>query len=154
SSRPTGRVRRRKRWGALHFQRPRRRRPDRGGRASPGRRRAPLARLDRRETVGASRPPAMNSDAAGPRPVFGVIGAAAVMVGMVVGVGIFTFPSMVAARAPGEWTFLGFWLAGGFVAFIGALCYSELSARHPDAGGEYHFLTRAYGGRVGFLFAW
>ncbi len=90
----------------------------------------------------------------GPRPSFGVFSAAAVMVGMVVGVGIFTFPAMVAARAPGEWSFLGLWLAGGSVAVIGALCYSELAARHPDAGGEYHFLTRAYGFRVGFLFAW
>jgi amino acid transporter len=86
--------------------------------------------------------------------MFGVFSAAAVMVGMVVGVGIFTFPSMVAARSPDEWTFLGFWVAGGLVAIIGALCYSELAARHPDAGGEYQFLTRAYGGHVGFLFAW
>lgn len=96
----------------------------------------------------------MSSGGAAPRPVFGVFSAAAVMVGMVIGVGIFTFPSMVASRAPGEWTFLAFWLAGGAVAIIGALCYSELAARHPDAGGEYHFLTRAYGGHVGFLFAW
>lgn len=96
----------------------------------------------------------MNSQVAGPRPVFGVFSAAAVMVGMVVGVGIFTFPSMVAARSPDEWTFLGFWIAGGLVAIIGALCYSELAARHPDAGGEYHFLRRAYGSHVGFLFAW
>lgn len=90
----------------------------------------------------------------GPRPSFGVLSAAAVMVGMVVGVGIFTFPAMVAARAPNEWAFLGLWLAGGGVAVIGALCYGELAARHPDAGGEYHFLTRAYGQRVGFLFGW
>ncbi len=76
------------------------------------------------------------------------------MVGMVVGVGIFSFPAIVAARAPDEWTFLGFWIVGGAVAIIGALCYSELAARHPDAGGEYQFLTRAYGPNVGFLFAW
>jgi APA family basic amino acid/polyamine antiporter len=46
------------------------------------------------------------------------------------------------------------WLAGGVVSLLGALCYAELSATYPNAGGDYHYLTRAFGRRSGFLFAW
>jgi amino acid transporter len=49
---------------------------------------------------------------------------------------------------------MGVWLAGGVISLIGALCYAELASAYPDAGGDYHFLNRAYGSSVGFLFAW
>jgi amino acid transporter len=50
--------------------------------------------------------------------------------------------------------FLALWVVGGVVSLIGALCYAELGAAYPNAGGEYHFLTRAFGPGVGFLCAW
>ena len=46
------------------------------------------------------------------------------------------------------------WALGGLVSLIGALCYAELATAYPHAGGDYHFLRRAYGRDVSFLFAW
>ena len=46
------------------------------------------------------------------------------------------------------------WLAGGLISLIGALCYAEMASAYPSTGGDYHYLTRAFGRRVGFLFAW
>src|SRR5699024_1480237 len=75
------------------------------------------------------------------------------IVGIVVGIGIFRLPSIVAQNASSELHYLGFWVAGGLISSLGALCYAELAAGRPDAGGEYHFLTKAYGSSTGFLFS-
>jgi Amino acid permease len=80
--------------------------------------------------------------------------ASAVVVGAVVGIGIFKTPSVVAANVTSEAAFLGLWLLGGVVTLIGALCYAELGSTYPHFGGEYHFLRKAYGPGLGFLFAW
>lgn len=95
-----------------------------------------------------------NTDRGRPRPTFNNLSAAAVIIGIVVGIGIFRLPSMVAQNASSELHYLGFWLAGGIISIIGALCYAELATDRPDAGGEYHFLTEAYGPAAGFLFSW
>jgi amino acid transporter len=50
--------------------------------------------------------------------------------------------------------FIALWLAGGLISLVGALCYAELGSAHPHAGGEYYFLSKAYGDWLGFLFAW
>ena len=76
------------------------------------------------------------------------------MVGMVIGIGVFKAPALVAARLDEPFLILGLWAVGGLVALIGALCYAELASNYPDAGGEYHFLARAFGPGTGFLFAW
>lgn len=89
-----------------------------------------------------------------PRPSLRVIDAVALVVGTVVGAGIFRTPSLVAANSGSETTALLVWVAGGIVSLIGALCYAELTATYPHAGGDYHYLTRAFGRRLGFLFAW
>lgn len=94
------------------------------------------------------------SSASRPQPTLSVTDTVALLVGMVIGVGIFKLPSLVAMNASGEFSFLMLWLAGGIISVIGALCYAELCSAHPDAGGEYHFLTRAFGPSLGFLFAW
>lgn len=93
-------------------------------------------------------------EAPSPQPSLSVADVVAVTVGIVVGIGIFKTPALVAGAADSVAVFLLLWLAGGAVSLLGALCYAELAAAHPDAGGEYHFLRRAYGERVGFLFAW
>jgi APA family basic amino acid/polyamine antiporter len=80
---------------------------------------------------------------AAPQPVLSVFDAVTIMVGLVVGIGIFRTPSLVANNVSTEWMFLVVWILGGFITLIGALCYAELSAAHPDAGGEYHFLSNA-----------
>jgi len=75
-------------------------------------------------------------------------------VGMVIGVGIFKAPSIVAGNTSSAAEFLGAWLLGGVISLCGALVYAELSARYPDTGGEYAFLQHAYGRGAAFLFAW
>jgi basic amino acid/polyamine antiporter, APA family len=81
-------------------------------------------------------------------------GAVAVAVGMVIGSGIFKSPALVAQNAGSDWLFFAAWALGGVLSLIGALCYAELASSFPHAGGDYHFLDRAYGKRVAFSFAW
>jgi amino acid transporter len=76
------------------------------------------------------------------------------IVGIVVGAGIFRAPSLVAANAASETAVLLAWIAGAVIALAGALCYAELASTYPSAGGEYHFLSRAYGPRLAFFLAW
>jgi amino acid transporter len=94
------------------------------------------------------------SDNGQPLKTFNSISAIAVVVGIVVGIGIFRLPSLVAQNAATELHYIGFWVAGGLISIVGALCYAELATKKPDAGGEYYFLTEAYGSSVGFLFSW
>jgi amino acid transporter len=86
--------------------------------------------------------------------VLGVADAMSLIVGTVIGAGIFRTPSLVASNAGGEGAFLLAWGLGGALSLVGALCYAELATTYPDAGGDYHFLRRAFGHRLAFLFAW
>jgi amino acid transporter len=97
---------------------------------------------------------AESSPAARPQPTLGLIDAIAIIVGIVIGAGIFRLPSLVAGAAGSELAVVAVWVAGGLVSLIGALCYAELATAFPSAGGDYHFLTRAYGKSLSFLFAW
>jgi len=83
-----------------------------------------------------------------------VIDVVALIVGIVVGVGIFKTPSLVAANTGSAGSFLLTWVIGGVISLVGALCYAELATAYPHPGGEYHYLTRAFGQKLGFLFAW
>lgn len=89
-----------------------------------------------------------------PQPRLSTFDATAVIVGLVIGAGIFRLPSLVALNVADEWMFYGVWLAGGLISLIGALCYAELATAYPNAGGDYYFLQRAYGRSLSFLFAW
>jgi amino acid transporter len=80
--------------------------------------------------------------------------AIAITVGIVVGAGIFRTPSLVAGAAANEMMVYVAWIAGGLISLVGALCYAELATAFPSAGGDYHFLRRAFGGRLAFLYAW
>lgn len=83
-----------------------------------------------------------------------VFDAVTIMVGLVVGIGIFRTPSIVAGNVESGTMFILVWVIGGLITLVGALCYAELSAAHPHAGGEYHFLSRAYGKSVAMMFGW
>jgi APA family basic amino acid/polyamine antiporter len=83
-----------------------------------------------------------------------VMDATVVLVGVVIGIGIFGFPPLVAQHAASEAMYIALWCAGGLVMLVGALCYAELGSAYPGAGGEYLYLTRAWGPRVGLMFAW
>lgn len=89
-----------------------------------------------------------------PKQVLSITDAVVVIVGIVIGAGVFRTPSAVAAQTGSPELFLGVWLLGGVISLIGALCYAELSTSFPNTGGDYHFLHRAFGRRFAFLFAW
>ncbi len=91
---------------------------------------------------------------AAPQPILGVREAVAIIVGIVIGAGIFKAPSLVAQFTGSPGWMLAAWALGGLVSLIGALCYAELASAYPHAGGDYHFLLRAYGRQIAFLFAW
>jgi amino acid transporter len=78
----------------------------------------------------------------------------ALIVGVVIGTGIFKTPSLIAANTGREDVFFLAWVAGGVISLMGALCYAELATAYPHTGGDYHYLTRAFGRKVGFLFVW
>lgn len=78
----------------------------------------------------------------------------ALCVGMVVGAGIFKTSPMVAGALSSDGALYLAWAFGGLLSFVGALCFAEMAAAFPDAGGDYHFQRRAYGQRLSFLFAW
>ena len=89
-----------------------------------------------------------------PRPALTVFDAVMIVTGIVIGGGIFSMPPLVAGVTGSVQWMLVAWLAGGVLSLIGALVYAELATTYPSAGGDYHFLTRAYGRDLSFFFAW
>jgi APA family basic amino acid/polyamine antiporter len=84
----------------------------------------------------------------------GVFSATAIIVGSMIGSGIFIAPSIMAAYVATPGTWLGLWLVGGALTLLGALAYGELCAMMPHAGGQYVFLREAFGPLVAFLYGW
>lgn len=89
-----------------------------------------------------------------PQPLLRVRDAVGLIIGIVVGAGIFSAPSLVAANAGSPGGMLLSWVVGGLIALAGAMCYAELAAAHPHSGGDYHYLKLAFGRNISFLFAW
>jgi basic amino acid/polyamine antiporter, APA family len=89
-----------------------------------------------------------------PSPALSVFDATMITVGIVIGAGIFQTPALVAGIAGSAPIAITAWALGGVLSLIGALTYAELATTYPSAGGDYSFLTRAYGRNVSFLFAW
>jgi APA family basic amino acid/polyamine antiporter len=84
----------------------------------------------------------------------GLWDAVSIVVGIIIGVGIFETPHDIFSQVPHPAYAIGLWVLGGVLAFIGALCFAELASAYPRSGGEYVYLTRAFGRLTGFLFAW
>ena len=84
----------------------------------------------------------------------GPLDAAAIIIANVIGGGILFLPVIIASNVQDSWLFLSTWLAGGVLAFCGAMAYAELASLRPRAGGEYVYLRDAYGPLLGFLTGW
>src|SRR5436189_572042 len=84
----------------------------------------------------------------------GLWDAVSIIVGIIIGVGIFEAPQRVFAQVPHPAYGIALWVLGGLLALLGAFCYAELASTYPRSGGEYVYLTRAFGPLTGFLFAW
>src|ERR1700722_6459523 len=94
------------------------------------------------------------ADVGAGEPRLGLWDAVSLIVGIIVGAGIFRTPADVFSKVPGPWAGLLVWVAGGVVALMGALCFAELASTYPRSGGEYVYLTKAFGPLAGYLFAW
>src|SRR5882672_9295589 len=77
-----------------------------------------------------------------------------IVMGGIVGSGIFINPYVVALRVHTPFLILGVWLLGGCLALLGAFIWAELASRLPGAGGQYAYLREAYHPAVAFLYGW
>ncbi len=87
-------------------------------------------------------------------PRLGLWDTVSIIVGIVVGTSIFRASPIIFEKAGGPWLAMGLWVLGGAAAWCGAVCYAELATTYPRDGGDYEYLTRAYGPWCGFLFSW
>lgn len=89
-----------------------------------------------------------------PNQTLKTIDMVSLIVGTVLGAGIFKVPSLVAGQLPNDYAILTIWLIGGLISIVGALCYVELATSYPNVGGEYYFLQLAFGKKLAFLYGW
>lgn len=89
-----------------------------------------------------------------PHQTLSLFDAVTMIVGLIVGAGVFGTPAIVAGAVGDETVLIALWIAGGLFSIVGALCYGELATAFPSAGGEYHFIQRAYGRSLAFLYGW
>jgi len=96
----------------------------------------------------------MQTHRAIPERRLSVLDAASIIVGIVIGSGLYETTPEIARNVGSVAGLMSIWVVGGLMALAGALCYAELSTTYPQEGGDYAYLKRAYGQRVGFLYAW
>lgn len=97
--------------------------------------------------------PTKNADAANQREL-SLVDTTSIIVGIIIGAVVFQSAPKIAASLPNLGWLLVAWLGGGLIAWLGALCYAEWGTRCPDGGGDYHYLRRAFGPRVAWIFGW
>ncbi|HEY0981254.1 amino acid permease, partial [Schlesneria sp.] len=80
--------------------------------------------------------------------------AVSLVIGIVIGSTIYKTPGIICSNVPSPAAALTLWVLCGGLSFVGALCYAELATTYSRSGGEYNYLTRAFGPWAGFLFGW
>lgn len=80
--------------------------------------------------------------------------AVSLVIGIVIGSTVYKTPGLICSNVASPWAALGLWVLCGGLSFVGALCYAELATTYSRSGGEYNYLTRAFGSWAGFLFGW
>jgi APA family basic amino acid/polyamine antiporter len=93
-------------------------------------------------------------DPAAPPASLSLWDAISIIVGVVIGAGLYETAPLVLANVSGPGGALAVWLLGGALSLVGACCYAELATTYPRLGGDYVYLTRAFGPLAGFLFGW
>ncbi|MHB1038208.1 MAG: APC family permease [Pirellulales bacterium] len=89
-----------------------------------------------------------------PKRVLTLFDSTCIIVGIILGAGVYQNAPMIARGAESGWGVMGLWLVGGILSLCGALGYAELASAYPREGGDYVYLSRAYGRWAGFLFGW
>jgi amino acid transporter len=98
--------------------------------------------------------PSPPASSAAPQRQLTLLDSTSIIVGIIIGAGIYESTPLIAQNVPGLGGLLLAWVLGGLLSLVGALCYAELATTYPKAGGDYVYLTRAFGRSLGFLFAW
>ena len=88
------------------------------------------------------------------RKSLGLFDGITILVGITIGAGIFSAPQIISGFTESFTPILWLWIVGGAFIFIGGLVYAELGSRIPDTGGEYMYISRAFGPFAGFMFGW
>ncbi len=88
------------------------------------------------------------------RKVLGVPDGIAILIGICIGAGIYSNPQLIAGYVSSFNTVIFLWLGAGVFVFISGLVYAELGTRIPHTGGEYVYITRAFGPFAWFMFGW
>lgn len=94
----------------------------------------------------------MSQEVAPPAPKTATLGlwdTVSIMIGIVIGAGIFETAPLIFSTVNHPWLSLGVWTLGGVLSLIGALCYAELATTYPGSGGDYVYLTPGYGSWLG-----
>ncbi len=89
-----------------------------------------------------------------PKKELSLFDSTCIIVGIIIGAGIYQMAPAIASGADGPWGVLAIWIVGGLISLFGALGYAELATAYPKEGGDYVYLSRAYGSWAGFLFGW
>ncbi len=89
-----------------------------------------------------------------PKKELSLFDSTCIIVGIIIGAGIYQMAPDIAKGAGNWWGVLLLWVAGGLLSLCGALCYAELATAYPKEGGDYIYLSRAYGKWAGYLFGW
>jgi APA family basic amino acid/polyamine antiporter len=84
----------------------------------------------------------------------GMLDTIAIVIGIVIGSGIFLLPNLIARHLPSVNAILGVWIVAGLLSLIGAFAYAELGAMMPATGGQYVYLREAYGPWCAFVSGW
>ena len=108
---------------------------------------APVTRLPRADSSTVSATPGLARR-------LGVFDATMIVMGGIIGAGIFMNPSVVARQVQTPTLILGAWALGGLIALVGAFVYAELAVLRPAVGGQYAYLRDAYHPLVAFLYGW
>ena len=91
---------------------------------------------------------------AAPRRQLTLLDSTSIIVGIIIGSAIYEMTPTIARCVPNAAWLVGVWVIGGLLSLVGAVCYAELATAYPREGGDYVYLTRAFGQTAGFLFAW
>ncbi len=102
------------------------------------------------DTTPANRP----DEPAAPKRQLSLFDSTNIIVGIIIGSFIYEVSPVIAGCVPSFGALILVWVFGGLLSLIGALCYAELATAYPKEGGDYLYLTRAFGRALGFLFAW
>jgi len=90
-----------------------------------------------------------------PKRALSLFDSTCIIVGIIIGAGVYQMAPDIAKGAGSAWGVLAIWIIGGLLSFCGALSYAELASAYPEhTGGDYVYLTKAYGRPAGFLFGW